>query len=79
MEFLGLMPGSSSKEPAGIMRREPLRVSLGSGAPQVVQKLVEKLFASGRSNRTTFSLPAIQHILSGEARIFEAWAVPVAF
>ena len=53
----GLLTGSSSSAPAGMMTSRPLRVAWGSGEPHRRQKDVAKLRAVGRSKRETCSSP----------------------
>jgi len=45
----GLVCGSSSSDPAGIIISRPLRVLCGTGDPHVLQNEVEKLRAAGKS------------------------------
>ena len=75
----GLISVFSSSDPAGMMTTEPLRDRRGRGDPQVRQKAVEKLFASGRSYLTTLSSPLFHVNLSGGTKILATCPVPVAF
>jgi len=75
----GLDCGSSFKLPAGTITSRPLRVWWGNGDPHVMQKLVAKLRAVGRSYRLTASAPVIQRNAEASTIRLDAWAVPVAF
>jgi hypothetical protein len=76
--IVGETPGSSKREPAGMMISRPLRVLWGSGEPHSRQKEVEKLRASGRSKRDTCSGPHVQRKAGGRTYAFVAKALPVA-
>lgn len=75
---VGEVPGSSKSDPAGMITSRPLRVVCGRGEPQRRQKQVEKLRASRRSKRTTFSGPALQRNACGKTYAFAANALPLA-
>jgi hypothetical protein len=77
--IVGDAPGSSMREPAGMIISRPLRVACGSGEPQRRQNDVEKLRASGRSKRTTSFSPDGQRKAWGRTYAFAAKALPVAF
>jgi hypothetical protein len=75
---VGEVPGSSNRDPAGMITSRPLRVACGRGEPQRRQKHVEKLQAPGRSKRTTLSSPALQRNACGKTYAFAANARPLA-
>lgn len=77
--WTGLISGSSSRVPAGMMTAFLLFVSHGKDEPQFLQNEVAKCFASGNSNRSTNSAPFIHWNWSGLTIIFEACAEPVNF
>lgn len=75
----GLIPGSSSRVPAGTMTALPLRDAHGRLEPHWLQKQVEKYFASGASNRFTNSRPEVHEICSGDTKRLDACIAPVTF
>jgi len=74
----GRIAGSASREPAGTITSRPLRVRCGKGDPQRAQKVLAKLCAEGRSNRTTRSCPAVHVNWLGLTRKLEVCALPVS-
>jgi len=79
MFCVGLMPGSSSSVPAGMITTLPLFDSHGNEEPQFLQKQVAKYFVSTGSYLPTNSSPLIQLKSSGDANRLAACALPVNF
>jgi len=76
---LGLIPGSSSSVPAGMMTTFPLFDSHGNDDPQLLQKDVAKYFVSSGSNLPTLSSPLDQLKSAGDTNRLAACALPVNF
>jgi hypothetical protein len=76
---VGLMPGSSSSVPAGMITTFPLFDNHGNEEPQFLQKQVAKYFVSTGSYLPTNSSPLNQLKSSGDANRFAACALPVNF
>ena len=76
---VGLMPGSSSSVPAGIIITCPLFDSHGNEDPQFLQKAVAKYFVFSGLYVPTLSSPLSQLKSSGDTNRLAAWTVPVNF
>jgi hypothetical protein len=76
---VGLIPGSSSSVPAGMMITFPLLDIHGNEDPQFLQKQVAKYFVSSGSYLPTNSSPLNQLKSPGDVNRFDACALPVNF